>query len=181
MVYTWLVYGVVDVYWPQVVLMICTMAVAAVCVNNTAPLPKISIVDNEVKTTRNNICLHLAGRYQQWTSDGGSRWLWLRYVSISHLAIHNHTYRHKIIMALVRMAVIFDDVRIKHHKCYSSVLLLKEWRTFTMFNRTEKSITRFSSEVKHSSTHFLWISTLAFSSKSLGCVACSSVLLLLYT
>lgn len=34
--------------------MTCTRAVAAVQVNNTAPLPKISIVDNEAKTTRNH-------------------------------------------------------------------------------------------------------------------------------
>lgn len=32
--------------------MTCTMAVAAAQVNNTAPLPKSCIVDNEVETTK---------------------------------------------------------------------------------------------------------------------------------
>lgn len=72
-------YGVIDLYWPEVVLIACTTAAAAVQINNTAPLSKIFIVDNEVKTTRNHQGYSWKVKISKQT-HGGSSWLWWNYV-----------------------------------------------------------------------------------------------------
>lgn len=89
-------------------------------------------------------------------------------------------------MALVRTAVMFGDVRIICWNITGATVLIR-LRTQGVNENDIHSVPskqralEDKPEVQHSSTHFLWISTLAFSAQSLRHAVCCFVSLLLYS